>query len=115
MAGMFEVFVDSDSLFRFRLKAPDGTEMAVSGPFRDKAAVAAGITAVRECAGTGLVTDLSAVAAQEFPSPAPAAVPAPAQQPACDDQRIPVERLRAFQHAKTPRRQVARPRWTGAA
>ena len=60
MAGMFEVFLDSDSLFRFRLKAPDGAVMAVSGAFRDKSAVAAGIAAVRECAGMGLVTDLSA-------------------------------------------------------
>ena len=31
MAGMFEVFVDGESNFRFRLKAPDGTEAVLSG------------------------------------------------------------------------------------
>ena len=76
MAGKFEAFVDSDSSFRFRLLAPDGAVMAVSGPYPDKAALAAGIAAVRECAGTGLVTDLcpAGVAARQ----APARVPAPA-------------------------------------
>ncbi len=58
MAGLFEVFVDAESLFRFRVKAPDGTVMAVSRAFNDKPAAAAGIAAVRECAGTGLITDL---------------------------------------------------------
>ena len=58
MAGRFEAFVDAESFFRFRLLAPDGTVIAVSSPFEDKAAVAAGIAAARECAGTGLVTDL---------------------------------------------------------
>jgi uncharacterized protein YegP (UPF0339 family) len=58
MAGVFEVFVDADSHFRFRLKAPDGTVMAVSRAFGDKPAAVAGIAAVRECAGTGLITDL---------------------------------------------------------
>lgn len=58
MTGSFEVFVDSESYFRFRLKAPDGTIMAVSTPFEDKPAAVAGITAVREYAGMGLITDL---------------------------------------------------------
>ena len=58
MAGMFEVFVDGESNFRFRLKAPDGTVVAESTAFSDKPAAVAGIAAVRECAGTGLVTDL---------------------------------------------------------
>jgi uncharacterized protein YegP (UPF0339 family) len=58
MAGLFEVFVDAESHFRFRLKAPDGTVMAVSRAFDDKPAAVAGIGAVRECAGTGLITDL---------------------------------------------------------
>lgn len=58
MTGSFEVFVDSDSYFRFRLKAPDGTIMAVSMAFEDKPAAVAGITAVREYAGMGLITDL---------------------------------------------------------
>ncbi|HEY1155272.1 MAG TPA: YegP family protein, partial [Arthrobacter sp.] len=58
MAGNFEVFLDPESMYRFRLLSPDGTVMAVSGAFEDKRGVAAGIAAVRECAGTGLVTDL---------------------------------------------------------
>jgi uncharacterized protein YegP (UPF0339 family) len=58
MAGLFEVFVDAESHFRFRLKAPDGIVMAVSRAFDDKPAAVAGIAAVRECAGTGLITDL---------------------------------------------------------
>ena len=58
MAGKFELFVDGESKFRFRLKAPDGTVMAESAAFRDKSAAVAGIAAVRECAGMGLITDL---------------------------------------------------------
>lgn len=109
MAGKFEVYLDSDSLFRFRLKAADGTVMAVSGAFGDKSAVAAAIAAVRECAGTGLVTDLC-----QPPSAAqPAAAAAPAKvQPNCDDQRVPASRVHSF---AAPRRQVASARLTGAA
>jgi uncharacterized protein YegP (UPF0339 family) len=58
MAGMFELFVDADANFRFRLTAPDGTVMAVSKAFDDKPAAVAGISAVREYAGMGLITDL---------------------------------------------------------
>lgn len=58
MAGTFEVFMDGASNFRFRLTAPDGTVVAESAAFADKPAAVAGIAAVRECAGTGLVTDL---------------------------------------------------------
>ena len=58
MPGLFEVFVDAESHFRFRLKAPDGTVMAVSKAFDDKPAAVAAVAAVRECAGTGLITDL---------------------------------------------------------
>jgi uncharacterized protein len=58
MAGIFELFLDSESHFRFRLKAPDGTVMAVSRGFHDKAAAVAGISAVREYAGMGLISDL---------------------------------------------------------
>ncbi|HAG58837.1 MAG TPA: hypothetical protein DIT15_10475 [Arthrobacter bacterium] len=109
MAGKFEVFLDSDSRFRFRLKAPDGTVMAVSGAFEDKAAVAAGIAAVRECAGTGLVTDLCPAAKVAPPAP----VVATAQlQPTCGDQGVPAPRVHTFVTAKTPRRRVTAPRWT---
>jgi uncharacterized protein YegP (UPF0339 family) len=115
MAGKFEVFVDSDSFFRFRLLAPDGTVVAVSGPFEDKSALAAGISAVRECAGTGLVTDLCPAATVTRPASAatPAAVPA-MTQPDCDDRRAPAK-MRPFPAARGPRRQGNTPRWTTAA
>ncbi|GGI92774.1 YegP family protein [Pseudarthrobacter scleromae] len=117
MAGKFEAFVDSDSSFRFRLLAPDGAVMAVSGPYQDKAALAAGIAAVRECAGTGLVTDLCSAGA----ATRQARVPAPAEEPViaaprteCDDQRVPAGG-HTFVFAKGMRRQGTRPRWTAAA
>ena len=112
MAGKFEVFLDSESRFRFRLKAPDGAVMAVSEAFEDKAAVAAGIAAVRECAGTGLVTDLCS--ATNVVQAAPGVVPAKVQ-PNCDDQRVPANRVHSFVNAKAPYRPASSPRWTGAA
>lgn len=60
MAGMFELFTDSDDSFRFQLTAPDGTVMALSKPFPDKPAAVAGIAAVREYAGMGFVTEIPA-------------------------------------------------------
>ncbi|WP_332759661.1 YegP family protein [Pseudarthrobacter sp.] len=59
MAGMFELFIDAESYFRFRLTAPDGTVMAVSKAFDNKTAAVAGIAAVREYAGMGLIADVS--------------------------------------------------------
>lgn len=109
MAGKFEVFLDSDSRFRFRLMAPDGTVMAVSGAFEDKAAVAAGITAVRECAGTGLVTDLCPAATA---APAAPAVVRAQLEPNCGDQRVPATRTHAFVLAKGSRRGLTASRWT---
>lgn len=73
MAGMFELFADSDTSFRFRLTAPDGTVMALSRPFPDKRAAVAGIAAVREYAGMGFVTEVPA------PKPGPAQLPGPAR------------------------------------
>jgi uncharacterized protein YegP (UPF0339 family) len=58
MAGKFELFRDGGVSFRFRLKAPDGTVVAVSRQYSDKASAVEGIHAVREYAGTGLITDL---------------------------------------------------------
>ncbi|MDQ0734101.1 YegP family protein [Arthrobacter agilis] len=58
MAAAIELFHDRDDAFRFRLKTPGGTVLAVSKPFPDKAAAVAGIRALRECAGTGLISDL---------------------------------------------------------
>lgn len=55
MAGIFELFVDEDAKVRFRLLAPDGRVLAVSGQFADRTHAAAAIADVRECAGTGLI------------------------------------------------------------
>ena len=60
MTGMFELFTDSDASYRFRLTAPDGTVMALSRSFPDKPSAVAGIAAVREYAGMGLVTEIRA-------------------------------------------------------
>ncbi|MEV7572763.1 DUF1508 domain-containing protein [Pseudarthrobacter sp. NPDC089323] len=59
MAGTFELFADEDSRIRFRLVAPDGSVLAVSRQYPDKYHAAAAIEDVRECAGTGLITDLA--------------------------------------------------------
>ena len=124
MAGVFEVFVDAESQFRFRLKAPDGTVLAISAPFEDKRAAAAGIANVRECAGTGLITDLSPAAPQVTANAAEqgCAVPqVPAQAPLSARAGHPRQ---GFGKKRTPsdatgtplRRQAAAPaRLTGAA
>lgn len=57
MTGSFELFEDEECCFRFRITAPDGTVMALSRDFPDKRAAVAGIEAVREYAGMGLITD----------------------------------------------------------
>lgn len=59
MAGHFELFTDDQFHVRFQLLAPDGSVLALSGPFGDKRAAADAITDVRECAGTGLIQDHS--------------------------------------------------------
>ncbi|MEG9248205.1 YegP family protein [Arthrobacter sp. Soc17.1.1.1] len=58
MGGTFELFHDGRVSFRFRLKAAGGRVVAVSEQFPDKASAVEGIRMVRECAGTGLITDL---------------------------------------------------------
>jgi uncharacterized protein len=60
MAGLFELFLDAHSRYRFQLKSPDGTVMAVSKAFDDKPSAVSGIRHVREYAGLGLIRDLSA-------------------------------------------------------
>lgn len=121
MTGSFEVFVDSESYFRFRLKAPDGTIMAVSMAFEDKPAAVAGITAVREYAGMGLITDLCpAGLSTRTPEPALAG---DTRRPSGDrqsaDHRVdlrPGDHRTAADHfrtrAKTLRQAAAGPRWT---
>lgn len=105
MAGLFEVFVDAESHFRFRLKAPDGTVVAVSRAFDDKPAAVVGIAAVRECAGTGLITDLGEAGRR---NPASSASAAQGQE----SQRIPAGDIRTRARAI---RSAPAPRWTGAA
>jgi hypothetical protein len=67
MAGYFELFTDHQSHIRFRLLAPGGGLLAVSGPFGDTKAAAAAIRDVRECAGTGLIQDHSLAAPVDDP------------------------------------------------
>jgi uncharacterized protein YegP (UPF0339 family) len=58
MSGTFELFVDGSTSYGFRIKAPNGAIVAVSGQFPDKASAVQGIRAVREYAGMGLIKDL---------------------------------------------------------
>ena len=121
MAGTFEVFVDADSLFRFRLISPNGAVIAVSAGFPDKAAVAAGIKDARECAGTGLVTDLCPQRAVAASTASRGVAPVVTSQ-ACDT-RLKVDGRAIDSHAANehahahpkPRRAAAIARWTGAA
>jgi uncharacterized protein YegP (UPF0339 family) len=58
MAGKFELFTDEDSNVRFRMIGPDGSVLALSRAFPDTRSAAAGVAAMRECAGTGLISNL---------------------------------------------------------
>lgn len=58
MAGQFELFMDEEANVRFRMIGPDGAVLAVSGQYPDIRAAAAGVEAMRECAGTGLIRNL---------------------------------------------------------
>lgn len=75
MTGMFELFTDSDASYRFQLTAPDGTVMALSRPFPDKQAAVAGISAVREYAGMGHVTEIAAPADDAVRQSVPERIP----------------------------------------
>ena len=111
MAGKFELFLDAESKFRFRLKAPDGTVMAVSEAFRDKSAAVAGIAAVRECAGMGLISDLCSEPNSQGRVQGSSST-AGAPQARHDWHK----RADAFHtRAKTIRRAASSPRWTGVA
>lgn len=57
MAGTFEIINAEEEAFYFRLKADDGTVVAVSPRFKTLKGVVAGIDAVRESAATGLVVN----------------------------------------------------------
>jgi uncharacterized protein YegP (UPF0339 family) len=104
MAGTFELFVDADACFRFRLRAPDGAVLAVSKAFPDKPAAVAGITAVREYAGMGLISDLCPAGprtAPEAPRPKAASTPVPGvdRRVHDNDLRIRARALRRPTHA----------------
>ena len=75
MAGVFEIAAAGEESYFFRLTAPDGTVVAVSPLFSTIKGAAAGITAVRENAATGLVVDHSAGKAAAKPG-GPTAKPA---------------------------------------
>jgi hypothetical protein len=45
-------------VFQIQAQSPDGTVVAISRPFSDKSGAVSGISAVREYAGMGLITDL---------------------------------------------------------
>ena len=108
MAGMFELFVDAESAFRFRLTAPDGTIMAVSKPFDTKKDAVAGISAVREYAGMGLITDQCATSTIKAQ---PAVWSDPGGQTE-DSPRMP--KIDFHGRATAVRRAVSGPRWAGA-
>lgn len=113
MAGKFEVFVDAEAQYRFRLITPGGSELAVSGPYPDKSAAVAAIEAVRECAGMGLISDLCP-AGIPVPAPAEAETAAPVQAPvpaACEPRRFPIDGFR--KHAAVHR--TAAPHLSGVA
>ncbi len=59
MAGIFEIAEAGEKSYFFKLTAPDGTVVAVSPLFNTIKGAAAGITAVRENAATGLIVDKS--------------------------------------------------------
>jgi hypothetical protein len=88
--------------------------MAVSGPFESKSSLAAGIAAVRECAGTWLVTDLCPAGTVARQAGAVVSAPAPAAvQDDCGGRRLPAQ-AHTFSLAKAARRQGSRPRWIAA-
>lgn len=59
MAAKFELYLDADDCFRFRLVALDGTVMLTSEAFAHEDAAIAGIWTVREAAAVGRVVDLT--------------------------------------------------------
>lgn len=107
MAGMFELFIDAESAFRFRLTAPDGTIMAISKPFDTKTDAVAGIAAVREYAGMGLITDHSTTTTNSAP-------PQVHDDPAATADSVRVPKIDFHARARAVRRAVSGPRWAGA-
>ncbi|MBT2512890.1 DUF1508 domain-containing protein [Arthrobacter sp. ISL-30] len=59
MAAKFELYLDAEDSFRFRLVALDGTVMLTSEPYEDEDLAIAGIWSVREAAAMGRIVDLT--------------------------------------------------------
>jgi len=57
VAGRFEILMDNNGAYRFRLTAADGTLVAESPQFKHLSAAVAGINACRENAATGIIVD----------------------------------------------------------
>lgn len=86
MAGLFEIFRDAESQYRFRLSGRDGFLLAVSPGFGDSRAALAAIREARECARTALIADFSSPRIQvdrdaQSPGDAPAGPDTPAPHP----------------------------------
>lgn len=59
MAARFELYMDGDDCYRFRLVAEDGEVMLTSVAYAYEDLAIAGIWAVREAAVTGSIVDLT--------------------------------------------------------
>lgn len=59
MAAKFELYMDADDSFRFRLVGPDGTVLLTSEPYADEDLAIAGIWSVREAAARGKIVDIT--------------------------------------------------------
>ncbi|HEV7167753.1 MAG TPA: DUF1508 domain-containing protein [Micrococcaceae bacterium] len=76
MTGTFELIVNNQGDFRFRILSGSGDVLAESGPYFDKDGAVKGIDSVRESASMALITDHTAWA------PRPKAAVAPQLQSA---------------------------------
>lgn len=59
MAGKFELYLDDESRYRFRLTGDDGATLMTSESYEDKPAAVSGINGIRDCASTALIKDLT--------------------------------------------------------
>lgn len=61
MAGYFELFVDVDGAYRFRLACVDGKTLVVSGPYAGRVAAVQALRATRDEAAMAHVRDVTGV------------------------------------------------------
>lgn len=59
MAGKFELYLDDESHYRFRLTGDDGATLMTSESYDDKPTAVSGINGIRDCASTALIKDLT--------------------------------------------------------